>query len=137
MLEPFDFGDHQLVLPKNRSISHGDPADQLGNCIFASVPGHPFWKDVIDDLHQHPPKVTDYTQVIDATGPGLLTRIFRNQSYDHIHIPERLVYHPPTPTHRRDVLKIKENGVSKGIHHPWGSWKERWTLSYLKGKFKK
>src|SRR5690554_3050667 len=50
MLVPFDFGEHQLILPKNRSKSYGDPEDELGNCIFASVPGHPFWRDVIDDL---------------------------------------------------------------------------------------
>lgn len=137
MLYPFDFGNHELVLPQNRSKSYGDPEDKLGNCIFASIPRHPFWKDVIDDLRDHPPEVTDYSQIVDATGPGLLTRIFRSRDYTNVHLPERLVYHPPSPNNKRDVRKIKENGVSLGIHHPWGSWKERWTWTYLKGKFQK
>ena len=137
MLQPFDFENHSLVLPKNRSISYGDPEDELGNCIFASEPGHPFWKDVIADLKNNPPIVTDYSQIVEATGPRLLTRIHRSQQYENICLPERMVYHPPSPNNRRDVRKIKENGVSLGIHHPWGSWKERWTWTYLKGKFNK
>ncbi len=137
MLRPFDFGSHALVLPKNRSVSYGDPEDELGNCIFASEPGHPFWKDVIDDLRNDPPQVSDYSQIVDSTGPGLLTRIYRSHQYDNIHLPERPVYHPPSPNNPRDVRKIKENGISLGIHHPWGSWKERWTWTYLKRKFKK
>lgn len=137
MLEPFDFGDEQLVLPMNRSVSYGDPENEIGNCIFASVPGHPFWIDVINDLRVNPPDVTDYSQIIDATGPGLLTRIFYNHSYSEVSLPDRLVYHPPSPNNRRDIKKIKNNGVSKGIHHPWGSWRERWTWTYIKKKIKK
>ena len=134
MLKPFDFDDHAVVLPMNRSVSFGDPEDAIGNCIFASIPNHQFWKDVIDDLQGNPPIVTDYPQVIDATGPGLLTRIFFSKEYPDVYTPERIFYHPPTPNRQKSVDSIKANGVSLGIHHPWGSWRERWTWTYLKKK---
>ena len=137
VLQPFNFKNYSVVLPQNRSISYGDKQDELGNCIFASVPRHQFWADVISDLQNNPPIVDSYSQIIDATGPGLLTRIYNNKVYEDIYLPERLVYHPPSPNNKKDVDKIKNNGISLGIHHPWGSWKERWTLSYLKNKIKK
>lgn len=131
MLSPFDFGDESLVLPKNRSLAFGDNRDALGNCVFASEAGHPFWKDVIKDLSDNPPVVNDYNEVIGATGPQLLTRVFYDNQYDDFHLPERLEYHPPTPKNKRAIAQIKSNGVSKGIHHPWGSWREKWKISRL------
>lgn len=137
VLQPFDFGKHILVLPLNRSLKYGDEKDELGNCIFASTSGHQFWIDVISDLKQNPPMVTDYSQVVEATGPGLLTRIYNRNTYKDVHLPDRLIYHPPSPNNKKDIMKIKNNGISLGIHHPWGSWKERWTLTYLKNKVNK
>jgi len=137
VLRPFDFGDKKIVLPLNRSVNFGDEKDEIGNCIFASEPGHEFWLDVINDLKNTPPVIDNYSQVIDATGPGLLTKIFFRKTYGDIYLPDRLVYHPPSPTNKKDIEKIKNNGVSMGIHHPWGSWKERWTWTYLKNKVKK
>jgi mannosyltransferase OCH1-like enzyme len=134
VLQPFDFGDKEIILPLNRSIKTGDGQDELGNCFFASAPGHIFWHDVITELKENTPAVTDYSQIVEATGPRLLTRIYRKNEYKDIYLPDRLIYHPPTPTNRKDVEKIKNNGISLGIHHPWGSWKERWTLVYLKNK---
>jgi mannosyltransferase OCH1-like enzyme len=137
VLHPFDFGDNTLVLPLNRSVEFGDQQNELGNCFFASAPGHQFWKDVINDLTENPPIVTDYSQVIEATGPRLLTRIYNSNPYPEAWLPERLLYHPPSPKGRRDLQRIKSNGVSLGIHHPWGSWKERWTIPYFKNKLRK
>ncbi len=137
VLEPFDFGDHSLVLPMNRSINYGDPANELGNSIFASVPGHPFWIDVFQDLKNNPPCVNEYLQVLEATGPGLITRIFNEHSYENIYTPERLLYHPPSPKNRREIEIIKNNKISKGIHHTCGSWVEHWTWAYVKYKMNK
>ncbi len=134
VLKPFDFQDKKVVLPYNRSKQYGDKIDNLGNCFFASIPGHPFWLDVINDLQDNPPVVTDYHQVGHVTGPRLLTRIYFKNNYPDIHTPGRLLYHPPN--NRKHLKKVRNNGVSLGIHHPWGSWKERWTLSHIKDKFK-
>ena len=137
VLAPFDFGDYSLVLPLNRSTKYGDPRDELGNCIFASEPGHKFWLDVINDLKENPPNVTDYTQIVESTGPRLLTRVYNQNNYQNVYLPDKLLYHPGSPSSRKDVERIKNNGISLGIHHPWGSWKERWTGVYLKKKIKK
>jgi len=138
VLKPFDFGDYELVLPLNRSIQNNDDFDGLGNAIFASIPGHKFWKDVIYDLQNNPPNIANYEEVIEATGPGLLTRIYYENDYDNkVYLPEKMLYHPPTPTNPIKIRNIKNNGISLGIHHPWGSWKERWSLTYLKKKIKK
>ena len=137
VLKPFNFEDKKVILPLNRSIKYGDSKDELGNCFFASIAGHKFWRDVIDDLKNNPPSVTDYSQVVGATGPKLLTKIYQSKKYSDIITPERLVYHPPTPTKKKEIERIKNNGVSLGIHHPWGSWKERWSLIYFKKKIKK
>ena len=137
ILKPFDFGNCDIVLPLNRSKDYGDAKDELGNCFFASAPGHKFWSDVINDLKKDPPVVTDYTQIVEATGPRLLTRIYNTNDYPDICLPERLMYHPPSPHNNKDVELIKNNGISMGIHHVWGSWKERWTLTYLKQKVRK
>ena len=137
MLKPFDFAEHKIILPLNRSKNYGDKIDELGNCIFASEPGHKFWADVIDDLKNNPPNVTDYSQIVEATGPRLLTKIYKQNTYTDIYLPDRLIYHPPSPNNKRDVKKIKNNGVSLGIHHPWGSWKERLSATYIKNKIRK
>jgi mannosyltransferase OCH1-like enzyme len=137
VLQPFDFGDKQIILPLNRSIESGDSQDELGNCFLASSPGHVFWLDIITELKENTPVVTDYTQIVEATGPRLLTRVYRKNSYQYIYLPDRLIYHPGSPSSKKEVEKIKNNGISLGIHHPWGSWKERWTLIYWKNKVKK
>jgi len=137
VLAPFNFGDHQLVLPYNRSIDFGDVQNEIGNCFFASEPGHPFWADVIKELKENPPIVTDYTQIVEATGPRLLTRVYNKNKYNHIYLPGRLVYHPPSPKNKKEADAIRNNGISLGIHHTWGSWKERWSVGYLKTKLKK
>lgn len=136
VLQPFDFGDNTLVLPLNRSVKYGDKQDELGNCFFASVPGLQFFKDVISDLKHRPPVVTDHSQIIEATGPGLLTRIYYERTYPDIYLPDRLIYHPPSPKNKRDISRIKNNGISLGIHHIWGSWRDRWTLTSMKIKVK-
>ena len=136
VLQAFHFGEEKVILPKNRSINSGDTMDELGNCIFASEPQHIFWKDVINDLIKNPPVTNNYLDVLDATGPGFLTRIYGEKLYTDIYTPERLVYHPPTPRNRRERKRLKNNGISLGIHHPWGSWKERASLTYLRKKIK-
>ena len=136
VLKPFEFGDHKLILPLNRSLKFGDKENTIGNCFFASIPNHKFWADVIYDLQHNTPVVSDYSQIVQATGPRLLNRIYSRNKYKDIYLPERLLYHPPSPNNQKQINTIKNNGVSLGIHHHWGSWKERWTMTYIKTKIK-
>ena len=132
MLKPFDLTNYQLVLPYNRSIQFGDSYNGIGNCFFASSPGHPFWKIVIDDLHANPP-IGENIDVEDSTGPAYLTRIFNRTIENHFDIftPERKLFHPPTPMNNREYRKIVEDNISYGIHHCHGTWRERKNISRI------
>lgn len=130
LLKPFQFGNHQLVLPYNRQKSYGDTYDGVGNCFFASVPKHKFWLEVINDLKQiksieSPSFFLDSTMEEETTGPAFLTRVLNKGRYPDIYKPDRLVYHPPVPKNRKQESRIKNNGISLGIHHCWGSWRDR------------
>lgn len=137
LLAPFNVDQAPVVLPKERSIAFGDEYNGIGNAFFASVPRHEFWRDVIDDLLRHPPTVRNEYDAGLVTGPGLLTRIYYSKPYPDIYVPERILYHPPSPGSKKTYRAILSNGQSLGVHHGWGSWKERFTFRYLKRKLSK
>lgn len=137
MIRPFDFTEAELVLPYNREKAMGDAYDGIGNAIFASVSGHPFWKAVIDDLQERPPLVKDFTQIVDATGPMLLTRIFEAGKFEGILSPSRKAFHIEVPKkYRLPEIYLKDPEIY-GAHHCAGSWRERWSTAYLKLKIRK
>jgi mannosyltransferase OCH1-like enzyme len=125
LLSRFDPKDAKLILPKNRSKFWGDSSDGIGTAIFASEPGQRFWKDVIDELKSSAGSYDSNVDVVGTTGPKFLTRVFYGGNYSEIEVPERLVFHPPTPRTKEQYQDILDNGVSRGIHHVWGSWRER------------
>ncbi|WP_413440376.1 glycosyltransferase [Synechococcus sp. MIT S1220] len=61
--------------------------------FIASIPGHPFWSDVLLSLTKYPPssiKTTD--DVLDATGPFLLSRVLvALPKYKQYLVPEGLI----------------------------------------------
>lgn len=140
-IRPYAYSDSELVLGYEFDRSCGDPVDQIANFVFASVPGHAFWKDVLNDLQKNPPQPSSYLDICDATGPGLLSRIYRenanNKSYGNVKLEPRRVFHPFRMRGRNEVQILLNNGITTGIHHASGSWKERWSLTYLKEKFRK
>ena len=146
MLKPFDILDQELVLPYNRQRRAGDPYDGLGNCIFASAPGHEFWKFVIDDLTamsdyeatfkslSGKPYVTNRTTLEEAiTGPVLLTKVFyahKDKLKNYI-LPPREEFHPPSTSSADEV-----SAETYGIHHCSGTWRDQSILKKLKSKLK-
>ena len=140
-IRPYAYSDSELVLGYEFDRSCGDPVDQIANFVFASVPGHAFWKDVLNDLQRNPPQALSYLDICEATGPGLLSRIYReninNKSYGNVKLEPRRVFHPFRMRGRNEVQILLNNGITTGIHHASGSWKERWSLTYLKEKFRK
>jgi mannosyltransferase OCH1-like enzyme len=138
-LRPFPYGSTQLLLSEEFSLSFGDSLDQIANYVFASRPGHPFWKGVITALIDNPPDAGVYMDVIDATGPGFLSRVFfaNRDRYEGVTVTPKPAL-SPTRLHSSLERKILLNsGVTYGLHHGSGSWKERWTPTYVRTKIAK
>ena len=61
---------------EKKKLNHKDGI-RIGNFMFGSMPGHPFFKWVMDRLNQaSPPKVDSENDILETTGPGILTRLY-------------------------------------------------------------
>jgi mannosyltransferase OCH1-like enzyme len=135
-VRPFDYGDAEVVLSLEYDRVYGDDGDQLANYVFASVPGHALWRDLLADVQASPPYAASASDVCIVTGPMLLTRVFlhNREKYSGIHVTPKPML-SPRRVHGRHEKKIYVNsGMTYGFHHGWGSWRERWKCSHLKRK---
>ena len=123
MLRPFDLLQYDLVLPLEAGHAGGLPT--YCNSIFASAPGHPFFKAVLDELAANPP-LDPAADAVDATGPGLVSRVYRRvgASLANACTPEEPLFSPLTPRNRREYRRVVDAGVAYGIHHCDGTWRE-------------
>lgn len=140
MLKPFDLLDRRVVLPHSRRLAEGDSCDRMGNAVFASEPGNPFWKMLLDDLAANPP-LQENVDVEAATGPNFVTKIYFSLPAEErdrlgIYAPDRILFHPETPRSKKDRENIVNNGKSYGIHHCHGTWREYGTLKKVVRKLK-
>jgi mannosyltransferase OCH1-like enzyme len=108
----------------------------IGNSIFGSVPGHVFWKDVLEDFQYNPPtqKFFNKFEVLKLTGPDFISRIYSNNSQKYNgFLVEKNVYHPDnTLVNTNNYQQILQDSGSRGIHHCNGSWlKEDNSLIHL------
>jgi mannosyltransferase OCH1-like enzyme len=122
---PFDNETSQpeLMLPvsgeKNGKII-------LGNSIFASIPQHVFWKDVLDDFQNFPPtkKFSNKFEVLKLTGPDFISKIYFRapEKYNGFLVPKN-IYHPDnTLINKKNYESVLKNNGTRGIHHCQGSW---------------
>jgi mannosyltransferase OCH1-like enzyme len=140
-LRPYDYHGTPLVLCLERDMAAGDDHYAVANFIFASEPGHPLWRDIIDDLIAHPPVVTQVNDIVPATGPGLVTRTFMagRSHYEPCRLTARPVFNPYRARGMNEHAVLRNGGVAYGFHHGSGSWKERLSWPNLRRKlgFKK
>jgi mannosyltransferase OCH1-like enzyme len=124
MLKPFDLLEQDIVLPLESDGQFGPGNDKVCNSIFAAAPGHPLFKMAIEDLKNNPP--TPQADVEASTGPIFLSRIFRAALAAGIEVytPARPLFSPPTPENPRQYRAIIDQGVSYGIHHCDGTWRQ-------------
>jgi mannosyltransferase OCH1-like enzyme len=128
MLKPFDMTHYDCVLPVE---THGEfsPGSRIGNAIFASVPGHPFFKTVIDELKASPP-IGPEVDVLTSTGPDFITRVLhrvlRNRTAEDLNLstPLRPLFHESPPRSRRRYRRFVTEGIAYGIHHCHGTWRQ-------------
>lgn len=123
MLKPFDLLEHQLVLPLESGTWE---VPYLGNCVFASVPDHPFWDFVLEDIEAQSPLIAkSEEEVIAMTGPGMITRVFatHREALAGVYLPPPVNFHPGTPGSDEQYDAIAGNPEVYGIHFCNGSWR--------------
>ncbi len=138
-LRPFNYGNADVVLSYEYQVAFGDDSDSIANYIFASVPGHALWADILAEVAANPPHSSSAPDVCKVTGPGLMTRTVLESpaEYRGVVITHKPVF-SPRRVHGRHERKFYINtGNVYGFHHGWGSWKERLTAPYLKQKSRK
>ena len=139
LLKPFDLLDYSLVLPKE---SDSQINFRLGNALLASVARHPFWEKILEEINHSCldlPVFLEEDEVIDLTGPGLVTKVYLKYFNNDplIFLPARSFFNPPRPRNRQEYIKLVEKNQSYGIHHCEGSWRALTKLARLRRKFKK
>lgn len=123
MIRPFDLLGEEVVLPCSREDGWG-VVERLGNCIFASRAGHPFWKGLMDTLMtiDRSGDITDsgVEKAATGTGPGFVTEMWgKCADKEGIYVPRRALFHPPSGT-ARDILSDMR---SYGVHFCAGLWR--------------
>lgn len=108
----------------------------VGNAFMATVPGHPYFKELIDAVFFNNGNNSTYIDsvelVLNTTGPFMTTRIYDNSNHQEqvTLIPAELI----APLTHTDIMKIIHKQTSKNIeskveksfaiHYFLGSWFE-------------
>lgn len=102
------------------------------NAFIASVPAHPFWDHLLSRLIE----ARGETNVLDATGPFLLTRACDSWSGEIAFAPAALLY----PFDNQQVRAMDPEalraaaGTAYAIHHWSGSWWRESILARARGR---
>ncbi|MCC5086419.1 glycosyltransferase family 32 protein [Xanthomonas campestris] len=117
----------------------GQPNFKLGNAVFGSEAGHPFWASLIEHIFvaHLPERLTDHRQIPMVSGPRGLTNFYlsRDGRFQGIHCPARDAFHPD-----RTWFGLGHRGgqIAVGSHLCWASWRGKSTrraiTNYLRRK---
>ncbi len=120
----FDLLEADCVLPLE---TEADRPRRLGNALLASSPGHHFFGTVLDDLRSQSPRARSREDVLKATGPLFITRIYEGiplATRSDILLPERRLFSPTTPRGDREYRALVARGDAYGVHHCHGTWRD-------------
>jgi mannosyltransferase OCH1-like enzyme len=125
MFRSFNLLNYQIVLPRE---SDDDAPIYLGNAVFASRPGHPFWSQLLDDLFRRfSSRAATKTEedVLSQTGPGAVTATLKThfETDSSIYIPPRNDFHPKTPSSGEELERIQASPSTYGVHWCFGRWR--------------
>lgn len=131
MFQPLDeaIATTELLLPISRDKYEKDYFINdviIGNCIFGSVPGHIFWKDVLQDFYLHPPlsKFANKLKVLQLTGPEFITSIYcKSPEKYNAELAAKILFHPDSSLIKQKNYKemLLKKG-SFGMHHNTNTW---------------
>ncbi len=134
-IEPLDtlLGDSTCCMglePVANTIRCGKPVI-VGNALMASVPGHPYFKMIIEDMTNEKKQLPGkFMRIMDTTGPFMVTRIYENypRKEEVTLLPAELV----APLTIKEVQMITNNQITQNIeekvekafaiHYFFGSW---------------
>lgn len=118
---PDEWLNAKCVIPTEHFETDGTPF--LGNCIFFSEKGFPFWYDYIKNLFSKM-DMTDIKEeeIIGCTGPGGVTCFYltNKDKYPELKYTPKDVFHPWIVNHQLGIKKTKE---TVGAHYCFGSWR--------------
>lgn len=112
-----------LTMRRQRELSYRGPY-QIGNCIFASIPGHPFLQRIIRrslELADRP--IASDEDVEETTGPRMLTRLYESlpeEDRQGVAVLPQIFLLPPKEY--PNFFPFGMNMYAK--HHFRGTWKE-------------
>jgi mannosyltransferase OCH1-like enzyme len=118
-----DFLRHHCILPQSREAHEQDnPYNTigLGNAVFGSESGHPFWRDLIDAIFSNRDlRSARRKDIMAMTGPIVLTRFYHRTlgEYPDIHVPDRHIFHS-----KFSEIEAGDMSRSYGVHHCFASW---------------
>ena len=133
---PNNWLNEKCVIPTEFFDSNNTPF--LGNCIFFSEKGYPFWYDYIKDLFDkmNLENISE-EEIIGCTGPGGITKFYLNnkEKYTELKYTPKNVFHPLIVNHQLGVRKTKE---TIGAHYCFGSWRgkshtpiRKWIYNFI------
>ncbi|KAB7762618.1 glycosyltransferase family 32 protein [Xanthomonas maliensis] len=140
LLRPLDpeWLAHPCVLPVEEGAP-GNDVFKIGNAVFGSEPGHPFWAAFIEHIFTaHAPQaLEDHRQIPMISGPRGLTRFYlaERERFSGILFPPRDAFHPD-----RTWFGLGHRGgaIAVGSHLCWASWRgkspRRALTNYLRRK---
>jgi mannosyltransferase OCH1-like enzyme len=105
----------------------------LGNAVFGSEPGYPFWERLIAHIFDvnKPENLSDRHGIVPKTGPKAVSDFFIDHAreFSDIHMPDSASFYPPFTW-----LTGKTTGAADayGIHLNWGSWHRRSAVTAAK-----
>ncbi|WP_041183201.1 glycosyltransferase family 32 protein [Xanthomonas oryzae] len=140
LLRPLDAQvlSQHCVLP----VEEGAPGHEdfkIGNAVFGSEPGHPFWRAFIEHIFTaHAPEaLQDHREIPMISGPRGMTRFYNahGSQFADILFPPRDAFHPD-----RTWFGLGHRGgkIAVGSHLCWASWRgkspRRKLTNYLRRK---
>ena len=125
MFKPFDLLSEKVVIPCNREDKNGIPIC-LGNCIFASVPNHPFWKSLMDTLFTIDRRKLPFhtlNDILESTGPSFVFAFYnKHLNKNDINVPKKMLFHPPTKKNDKQYIQELKKIGCYGMHLCTGVW---------------
>lgn len=118
-LAKLQLNGYKCILPISRDDEK--PFKRLGNAVFGSEAGHPFWKSFIDYIFQSDELNSLREDRIEkVTGPEGLTDFYKKHisEFSDVYFPEKKYFHPRL----KGAYAMIENGTV-GIHFCWASWR--------------